>query len=174
MKRTALAVLLLGVAFLLLNAGCYTVLRHPTGSQIVQEGAYYRSCADCHQDSEYYHPYSHPYYGYGRSQYGWGGYYGSPWWYDSYWWWDDDNHPHHDGGDYEPPNVEEGSRHLWSSDGWAGSGWGFVKPGSSPRAPAPSSDKNKKDEKKEEKKEDKKEKKTEDDRNLWDKPKKGF
>jgi len=175
MKRTAQAVLLLAVALLLLSAGCYTVLRHPTGAHVVQEGSYYKSCADCHADAAYYHPYSHPYYRYGRSHYGWSGYYGSPWWYNDYWWWDDNYHGHDHDQDYDPPNVEEGQRHLWSSDGWASGGWGFVKPGSSTRRPSsPPSDQQRKDEKKEEKKEENKEKEK-DDRHIWDKPKKkGF
>jgi uncharacterized protein YceK len=169
MRRTAIAVALLAVSVLLLTTGCYTVLRHPTGSEIVQEGQYYRSCADCHADAAYYHPYGHRYYNYGRSHYGWSGYYGYPWWYNDNWWWDDHGH-HHDYDDYDGPEVETGTRHLWSSDGWASGGWGFVKPGSSPRSPSSPQRKPDTDDKKEEKKEEKKE--SEDDRNLWTKPKK--
>ena len=85
MKRIALALALLAVSLLVLNAGCYTVLQHPTGGSVVQQDTYYRSCADCHADAAYYHPYSHPYY---SSHYRWGGYYGDPWWYDDYYWYD--------------------------------------------------------------------------------------
>jgi hypothetical protein len=172
MRRLLTAAVLLAVSFLIAGTGCYTVLRHPTGSDIVQEGSYYRSCADCHADAAYYHPFGHHrYYNYGRSHYGWGGYYGRPWWYDDYWWWD----PHHDDDDYDGPQVETGERHLWSSEGWAPQGWGFSRPGSSPRVPARppqrprDDDEDKKDEnkKKEEKKEDK------DKRSLWNRPKRG-
>ena len=172
MKRTARAVFLLALSLLLLTAGCYTVLKHPTGSHVVQEGSYYRSCADCHADASFYHPYGHRYYSYGRSHYGWSGYYGYPWWYNDYWWWDNDDHHDYD-HDYDPPDVEEGQRHLWSSGGWAPGGWGFTKPESGARRPpAPSKNEPRKDEKKEEKKEEKKDK---DDRSIWNKPKKkGF
>lgn len=172
MKRTAQVGALLAVSLLLLTAGCYTVLQHPTGSSVAHESSTYRSCADCHADAAYYHPYSHPYYSYGRSQYGWRDYYGSPWWNNDYWWWDDSDHGHHDGND--GPAVETGTRHLWSSDGWPSGGWGFTKSGSSPRRnppPAatqpPKQDQDKKDEEK--KKDEKK-----DERDLWKKPKKGF
>ncbi len=178
MRRIALGLALLAVSLLLLNVGCYTVLQHPTGSSVVQEGSYYRTCADCHADAAYYHPYgssyNHPYYRYGRSHHRWGSYYGSPWWYDDYWQWDPyDDHDY----DHEAPDVETGTRHLWSSGGWASSGWGFTKPGSGTTSPTPSTNvPSKKDDKKEDKKKDEKkdEKKEKDERNLWKKPKKGF
>jgi hypothetical protein len=128
MKRTAQAVLLLAVALLMMTSGCYTVLRHPTGSHIVQEGSYYRSCADCHADAAFYHPYGHPYYRYGRSHYSWGGYYGSPWWYNDYWWWDDHHYYDDDDYEYDGPETETGTRHLWGTGGWPSSGWGFNPP----------------------------------------------
>ena len=176
MKRMAHAVVLFAVSLLVLSAGCYTVLQHPTGSSVVQEGSYYRSCADCHADAAYYHPYSHPYYSYGRSHSRWGSYYGSPWWYNDYWAWDPYYDHHHHDHDYEGPEVETGTRHLWSSGGWASSGWGFSRPGSGTgRATAPANVPSKKDndKKKDEKKDEEKEKEKEE-RNLWKKPKKGF
>jgi hypothetical protein len=167
------AAVLLAVSFLIVGTGCYTVLRHPTGSDVVREGAYYRSCADCHADAPFYHPYGHRYYRYGRSHYGWGGYYGRPWWYDNYWWWD--HHDDDDYDDYDGPRVETRERHLWSEGGWAPQGWGFSRPGTSPPTSAPPSrprddgdEKKNESKKKEEKKEDK------DKRSLWDNPKRGF
>ena len=184
MRQRSHALALLAVFLLLLTAGCYTVLQHPTGSHVATDGAYYRSCADCHADAAYYHPYSHQHYRYGRSQYGWGDYYGSPWWYNDYWWWDD----HHDHGDYdhEGPEIETGTRHLWSSDGWASGGWGFVRPGSGSgaggdRPSQPESGKFRQEERKPEKtkkkdkdKKDEEKKEEKDTRDLWKKPKKGF
>ena len=177
MKRTSYVVALLAVSLLLLTAGCYTVLRHPTGSVVAHEGSQYRTCADCHADAAYYHPYSRPYYGHGRSQYGsqygWSGYYGSPWWYNDHWWWDpyDDHDYDHD---YDGPEVETGTRHLWSSDGWASGGWGFTKPGGSVRrsTPPPAPPRNDDGQKEEDNK--KKDEKKEETRDLWKKPKKGF
>jgi hypothetical protein len=134
MKRTGQAVLLVAVPLLLLSAGCYTVMRHPTGDTIIAEGTYYRSCSDCHADASFYHPYGRPFYNYGRSHYAWGGYYGSPWWYDDYWWWDNDYDHHHD-YEYEGPEVETGTRHLWGSSGWPSSGWGFNPPTYEPVVP---------------------------------------
>ncbi len=134
MKRIALALALVAVSLLLLNAGCYTVLQHPTGSSVVQEGSYYRTCADCHADAAYYHPYGRSYSRYGRSHYRWNDYYGYPWWYDDYWWWDDHDYDDHD-NDYDGPDVETGTRHLWGTGGWPSSGWGFTPPGSGTRPP---------------------------------------
>ncbi len=133
MKRIALALALLAVSLLLLNAGCYTVLQHPTGGSVVQEGSYYRTCADCHADATYYHPYGRSYSRYGRSHRRWNSYNGSPWWYDDYWQWDpyDDHDYDHD---YDAPEVETGTRHLWSSGGWPTRGWGSST--GSTRAPA--------------------------------------
>ena len=128
MGRTSNALALLAVLLLLLSAGCYTVLQHPTGSSIASEDTYYRSCADCHADAAYYHPFGHPYYTYGRSHYRWGSYYGSPWWYDNYWWWDD-HHDHDYDHEYDGPEIETGTRHLWGAGGWPSSGWGFSPPG---------------------------------------------
>jgi hypothetical protein len=130
MKRLAMLSGVLFVLALLATTGCYTVLRHPTGTNVVEGRSYYRTCADCHADSEFYHPY----YRYGRSHYRWNDYYGYPWWYDDYWWWDHDDH---DGG--EPVEVERGERHLWGSSGWASGGWGFARPSgsSTPRTDPP-------------------------------------
>ncbi|MFH1690147.1 MAG: hypothetical protein ABIE42_07905 [Candidatus Eisenbacteria bacterium] len=176
MKRTAQAGALLVVSLLLLNTGCYTVLQHPTGSSVAHEGSAYRSCADCHADAAYYHPYSHPYYSYGRSHNRWGSYYGSPWWHNDHWQWDQYDYDHDYDHDYDAPEVETGTRHLWSPGGWASSGWGFAKPGSgTSRATPPANLSSKKDDKKDDKKdEEKDEEKEKDERNLWKKPKKGF
>ncbi len=157
MKRIALALALLAVSLLLLNAGCYTVLQHPTGGSVVQEGSYYRTCADCHADAAYYR---------------------SPCWSDNSWGRYDhqcDDHDESSAG----PEVETGTRHLWGTGGWAPGGWGFTKPGSGTRRPPPPpANEPQKKEKQKKKDEDKnKEKETEkekDERNLWKKPKKGF
>jgi len=163
-----LTLLLLGV-FL---GGCYTVLRHPTGGNVVAESATYRSCADCHADAAYYHPY----YRYGRSHSWWGPYAGNPWWYDHYWWWP---HGHEDPGSSEGPHVETGRRHLWSSSGWPSGGWGFTSPPSQsgksdgpPRSAPPKTNQNEQ-KKKDESEEEKKKEKEKDERHLWDARKKG-
>ncbi len=168
MKRLSLAVGLLVLFFLLLTAGCYTVLRHPTGKSVVDEARYYRSCADCHAEAAYYHPY----YRYGGSHNRWRTYYGYPWWYDQSWWW----YPYDHGGSGTGPEVEHGTPHLWGSAGWASGGWGFHRPsgeGSRPsRDDEPRSQPDQKpDQNQDEKKDDKKEK---DDRHLWKTRKKGF
>lgn len=118
--------LILGALLLiaaLAATGCYTVLRHPTGGDVVSEDSYMRTCADCHSDAQFYHPY----YRYGSSQYRWNDYYGYPWWYNDYWWWNG-----HDDSGSQPGNVETGERHLWGSGGWASGGWGFTKPATAP------------------------------------------
>ena len=152
---------------LLLSAGCYTVLRHPVSQSVTQEDTYYRSCADCHADAAYYHPY----YNYGGSHSRWRSYYGYPWWYDDYWSW----YPHEETG--EPREVEHGERHLWGSRGWPSGGWGFSKPGSTapppPVVPDRPPDDGEKDDAKQQKPEDD-DAKDQDDRHLWNKPKKGF
>ena len=173
MKRIALVLAFLAASLLLLNTGCYTVLQHPTGSSVVQEGSYYRTCADCHADADYYHPYGHPYYSYGRSHRRWNSYYGSPWWYDDYWQWDPYDHHDYD-DDYDPPDVETGTRHLWGSSGWPTRGWGS----STRSTPAPAREPTKKDDKKktevkEKTKEEEKPKETEKEkekRSPWKKP----
>jgi hypothetical protein len=181
MRRILYAVALLAVSVVLLNAGCYTVLQHPTGSSMVQQDTYHRSCADCHADAAYYHPYNQPYY---SSHDRWGGYYGSYWWYDDYYWYDPYYDPCYDDDDYIGPKVETGTRHLWGSGGWATRGWAFSKPGSgtgSSSSPAsqPSQTKDKKktvakekekEKEKEEKEEEKKKEEKKETRNLWKKP----
>ncbi len=168
MRRILYAAALLAISLLFLNAGCYTVLRHPTGSTVVQEDTYYRSCADCHADATYYHPYSQPYY---SSHYRWNAYYGSPWWYDDYYWYD----PCYDcDDDYIGPKVETSTRHLWSAGGWGFGTSGSGTRRASPPAAAPGKKDEKETKKKEaeqknEKKEEKK-KEDEDERNLWKKP----
>ena len=150
------------LAVLLLSAGCYTVLRHPIAERGTHEGSYYRSCADCHADAAYYHPY----YSYGSSHYRWQSYYGYPWWHDDYWWWPE----HEEGG--EPRDVETGGRHLWGPGGWPSGGWGFTKGGTTPSTPARPPESDDKDDSKSQPESD--EKKDEDGRHIWDKPKKGF
>ncbi|MFH1503013.1 MAG: hypothetical protein ABIG03_08210 [Candidatus Eisenbacteria bacterium] len=168
MRRLRILVGVLLVLAVLAVTGCYTVLRHPTGTDVVQHDSYYRSCADCHADAQFYHPY----YSYGRSHNRWNNYYGHPWWYDDYWWWD-----HHDGDGGDPVEIEKGDRHLWGSGGWASGGWGFTKPsGTSPprTTPKPPSDAAV-DDSKEPKPKDEKEPEKSDERNLWKgKKKKGF
>ena len=70
MRRVKMIAVALLILIPILLAGCYTVLRHPTGGNVVAQGSTYRSCADCHADAAYYHPY----YRYGRSHRGWGAY----------------------------------------------------------------------------------------------------
>ena len=167
MRRARIAGAIAALVLLLLLAGCYTVLRHPTGTDVVSTGPGYRTCADCHADAAFYHPYYH----YGRSHRWWGAYSGYPWWYHDYWWYPDGYDP----DDVEGPPVEKGSRHLWSSGGWPSGGWGFTAPPSSdggterpqnqpPKQHQQSQEQKKDDEKKEEK----------DERHLWDQKKKGF
>jgi hypothetical protein len=178
MRRMPVTLGILLLISIFATAGCYTVLRHPTGSEIVSGEPYYRSCADCHADAEYYHPYSSYGYGYGYSNSSWRSYYGYPWWYDNYWGWD--HQGEHNEGESNPP-VEQGTGHLWGSGGWASGGWGF-----STKQPAPEPPSTTKPPKEEVKKPDdskqqpakpdndnsKQEKKT--DRNLWKPRKKGF
>jgi hypothetical protein len=112
-------------------SGCYTVLRHPTGESVTYDDTYhYKTCADCHADASFYHPY----YTYGRSHYRWRDYYGYPWWYDDYWWW----YPYDYGYDEEGPEVKRGAGHLWGSGGWPSGGWGFRSPQSEGDGGAPS------------------------------------
>ncbi len=147
MTGTRLVSIAVAAALLVSLAGCYTVLRHPTGNDLMAGSGLghggagydsygYRSCADCHADAAYYHPY----YRYGSSHYRWNDYYGSPWWYDDDWWWHDDDH-YEDPG--EPgPGPETGVRHLWGSGGWPTKGWGFGAsdaPESGSRTPPPPS-----------------------------------
>jgi hypothetical protein len=174
MRRLLAVAVLLAVSLLVAGTGCYTVLRHPTGSDIVQEGSYYRGCSDCHADAAFYHPYGgSPYYNYGQSNYGWGGYYGRPWWYDDYWGWGNDHGDH----GYEGPDVETGQRHLWSPDGWAPQGWGFSRPESgtrmTPSTPPPEQPRDEDKKKDEPKKEEKKTTEDKDTRSIWDTPKRG-
>jgi len=81
--------MLLGIAALTLAAclaalpGCYTVLKHPAQVSMTDDHGGRRSCADCHDQSHYYHdPYMYRYYD--RYSYAdrWYGYYYDPWWYD--------------------------------------------------------------------------------------------
>jgi hypothetical protein len=120
MRLRTLPLALLLFVLLALAAGCYTVMRHPTGPEVVHAGDDYKSCADCHAESSYYHPY----YGYARSHYWWNGFYGYPWWYYDCWWWYWCDTP---GGGGSP--AETGSRHLWQTSGLASSGWGFATGG---------------------------------------------
>ncbi len=177
---TALGALL--ILSLLVTAGCYTVLQHPTGSDIVAEDSYSRGCDDCHADASYYHPY----YRYGSSHYRWSGYYGYPWWYDDYWYWGNDDY-YDDYYDGEGPDVERGTRHLWQSGGWASGGWGFqssdppaqtftpTTPEKPPKDHRTEEQPKQKNKKSEEKKQEKKQEKKDDPkpRKLWRPKKKG-
>jgi hypothetical protein len=132
MKRTSWIAGFLTLLVVFAVSGCYTVLRHPTGDSAVYEGSYYRTCADCHADAAYYHPY----YRYGQSHYRWRDYYGYPWWYDNYWW-----YPYDDDYEGDAPDARSGTGHLWGSGGWPSGGWGFHTPppgqGSQPPAQPP-------------------------------------
>lgn len=140
MTRTRFLLLVAVAALLVSLAGCYTVLRHPTGSEVTADSGHssygYRSCADCHADAAYYHPY----YRYGSSHYRWNGYYGSPWWYDDWWWYGDHYDDDYDYDGEPGPEPETGTRHLWGAGGWPTKGWGFGSsdaPESGPRTPPP-------------------------------------
>lgn len=164
MKRSSWIIGFLVLLSLFVISGCYTVLRHPTGESVAYEGSYYRTCADCHADASFYHPY----YTYGGSHYRWRDYYGYPWWYDDYWWYPYD----HDG--QEGPEVKRGERHLWGDSGWATKGWGFTSPApGKTRDRGTQSDDTKPPEVKPKDKEEKKEEKK-DQPHLWKKKKKGF
>jgi len=134
MDRKRLMLIAVAAVLLVSLAGCYTVLRHPTGNDLTSGGDYthmdvgyspqgYRTCADCHSDADYYHPY----YRYGSSHYRWNDYYGSPWWYDNDSWWYDDGYydGYHDDPGEQGPEPETGVRHLWGAGGWPTKGWGF-------------------------------------------------
>ncbi|MCD4691261.1 hypothetical protein K8S17_07355 [bacterium] len=128
MIRRRLLFSVIAAALVLSAAGCYTVLRHPTGGDVMAGSSYvdagYRTCADCHADAAYYHPY----YRYGSSHHRWNDYYGQPWWYGQDWWWHDDGYYHDDDEGTPGPGPEQGVRHLWGSGGWATKGWGFGSP----------------------------------------------
>ena len=165
MKRSSWIAGFLVLLSLFVISGCYTVLRHPTGESVVHVGSYYRTCADCHADAPFYHPY----YTYGWSHYRWRDYYGYPWWYDDYWWYPHD-HDDYDGG----PEVERGQRHLWGNSGWATKGWGFTSPSpAKARERAAASEEGKAPEQKTEEREAKKDEKK-DRPHVWTKKKKGF
>jgi hypothetical protein len=102
----------------LAGAGCYTVLRHPEGSDLTEVDMGGAACADCHAESDlrhyvdegwgdWYRLYPQP----------WAVFYQSPWWYDDYWY--APNNP-------LPPEVpaETGQRHLW--DRRTGGGPGYL------------------------------------------------
>lgn len=161
MRKLVWAVRAAALLALLAASGCYTVLSHPAETDVVAAGSYYRSCADCHADATYYHPY----YSYGRSHDRWRDYYGFPWWYYDRWW----SHP--DAGSGEPGvPVETGTRHIWGSGSGGTRGWSFALPPTPPAQGqrdegenAGQTDDGKKDEKET------------DERHLWDsKKKKGF
>lgn len=146
-------------------SGCYTVLRHPTGDSVTDQQSYYRTCADCHEDAPFYHPY----YTYGRSHYRWRDYYGYPWWYDDYWWYPYDQEEY-DGG----PEVEHEQSHLWGNGGWATKGWGFTSPSPpTDREQAVRPEEDQASEGKAEEKEPEKEEKK-DQPHVWTEKKKGF
>jgi hypothetical protein len=159
MRKVAWALCAAAVLALLAASGCYTVLSHPAETDVVAAGSTYRSCADCHADATYYHPYYH----YGRSHERWGDYYGFPWWYSDRWWWQPDD----SSGEPRVP-VETGTRHIWGSGGGT-KGWSFALPATPPAQGqriegenAGQTDDGKKDEKET------------DERHLWTPKKKGF
>ncbi len=167
MKPRLLIMFGITIIVLLVLSGCYTVLRHPAGSTIVDDSTYDSSmyyggggpCAGCHAAAEYYHPS----YRYGASHYRWNNYYGDPWWQYDDWWWSEPDYPV--GGEYEGPQVEQGTRHLWGGSGWATKGWGG-SPAPPPRAPSSV--------RKPEEAEAKDDEKKDDAPDLWQNRKKGF
>jgi hypothetical protein len=117
MKNTRVLLPALLLFFLFSFAGCYTILKHPAGSdeghQYSQE--YYReNCLDCHPD---YHEYPYGYYhGYYPEYYfdnpRWGRYYVYPWWWDHYW--------YDSGDDYYEDDLAPGDAHDKASHGQRG------------------------------------------------------
>ena len=90
-------------------SGCYTVLKHPTQVSMTDDQGGRRSCADCHEQSSFYHdPYMYRYYD--RYSYSdrWYGYYYDPWWYDDYW--------YYDSWDGEGPALQTGGRTRWGNE----------------------------------------------------------
>ncbi len=173
MKSRLLILFGLAISILLATTGCYTVLRHPAGSGIVDESTYDSSiyysgaggsCARCHACAEYYQPF----YRYGVSHYRWNDYYGLPWWHHDDWWWSEPDYP--EGDEYEGPEIEQGTRHLWGSSGWATKGWGGSP--ASPPERAPSSEPKTEEAKPKPKPKD--EEKKDDEPDLWQNRKKGF
>jgi hypothetical protein len=158
-RKSLWALCAAGVAALLGATGCYTVLSHPAETNVVASGGAYRSCADCHADAAWYHPY----YRYGRSHDRWRDYYGYPWWYNDHWWW----HPGDDQGPGVP--VETGTRHLWGSGGDS-KGWSFVLP---PTPPAREEQRDAPDTSSDDGQGTDQQKET-DERHLWTPKKKGF
>ncbi len=169
MKRRLLVMLGLAISVLLVSSGCYTVIRHPAGSDIIDESVYdgsmYQgvpggSCAGCHAGAQYYHPS----YQYGASHYGWGNYYGDPWWQYDDWWWSEPDYP--GGATPEGHEVEHGTKHLWGGSGWATKGWGGSPASPPPRAPSA--------ERKTDEAKPKDDEKKDDAPDLWGNRKKGF
>jgi len=171
MKPRLLILFGIAITMLLVTTGCYTVLRHPAGSGALDGSTYDGSmhysgvdgsCAGCHAHSDYYHPS----YRYGASHYRWNDYYGAPWWYYDDWSWNGPDYP--DGDEYDGPEVEQGTRHLWGSSGWATKGWGGNPTPPPPRAPSsePKTEEAKPKPKDDEKKDD--------NPDLWQNRKKGF
>jgi len=160
MRKVLWALCAAAILSLLAASGCYTVLSHPAETDVVTGGSYYRSCADCHADATYYHPYYH----YGRSQSGWGDYYGYPWWYSDRWWWHSD-----DGGEHPSVPVDTGTPHIWGGGSGGPKGWSFVLP-----ATPPAPDQRNEGQNSGQTEDSKKDEKQTDDRHLWDSKKKGF
>jgi hypothetical protein len=100
------------LAAMLALGGCYTILKHPRPSELVdQETGGRKECYDCHGDSDVYHfrdPFSVYYYDYYPPT--WYPYYARPWWYSDYW---------YDGSVSDVPLPETGGRHVWSRPGGA-------------------------------------------------------
>jgi hypothetical protein len=98
------------LAAMLALGGCYTILKHPRPSELVdQETGGRKECYDCHGDSDVYHfrdPFSVYYYDYYPPT--WYPYYARPWWYSDYW---------YDGSVSDAPPPETGGRHVWSRPG---------------------------------------------------------
>ncbi len=105
MSRPFLVIALL-LPLIALAAGCYTVLEHPAGPEVVDDSGQ-RDCYDCHQDAAAHH--FDPFYS-GAFQYypdRWYPYYGRPWWWQNYWYFPPVDDP-------EGVPAEMGRRHLWN------------------------------------------------------------
>jgi hypothetical protein len=100
-----------------LASGCYTVLRHPSSQTLLSDDhGSRRACADCHQDSRFYHDAFDPgYYGFGSYAVdpAWSDYYYRPWWYADYWYYPPQGYPPQGASQ----TAETGTSHVWGNQG---------------------------------------------------------
>ena len=158
--RNPVLLLLLGAA--VSGAGCYTLVRHPSVTELTSTEGERKACADCHADAEFYHETAYGDEGwYDYYPEPWAGYYEFPWWYNDYW--------------YVAPPVEGplvptevGGRHAWSRNS---GGPGFIpiqgdQDVENPTKPLPGDTPDKPEKPKDDKDKDK-DKKDKDKRRLW-------